>query len=575
MNEFSLLYVEDDNLTQKIVASVFTKYFKKIYIASNGIEGLALYKHKLPDIVLADISMPHMDGLEMCQKIKELNPNQHIILFTGYDEIKYFSKAIDLKIDKYIMKPLNSKEVLKVFEEIITELEEEKNEATYQKELEFSSTHDVLTGLGNRKLFFTRLQPLIMHSHREGRAVAILSMDLNKFKPINDTYGHDAGDLVLKKVAEYLEKSLRKSDIVSRFGGDEFVIAVGFLNEYNHILKFLERLEENFQEPIVYKDDDGETHVIYISFSMGITFSVMSDNTLSADTFLRQADKAMYKAKELNVPYTFFNPNEESEVKIKARKVQEIKNAIERGEFLLYYQPIIDIESSQVVAFESFLRWKHPTKGFLRTDKFLPYILDELELGFYIASWVIENVFAQYEKWLLESEEIALTINLSLKEFHSEEFIYMINRLLQKYSKVNPQKIFFEINEETIIKDISLERSTLKMLQELGFKITLDGFGTGLSTLRYMKQFNIDRIKIDKSFVSNMFENKENYFIVDASIKLAYVFGYKVIAMGVESIDILPNLLQLGCNEAQGYGIARPMPISEVFLLNEKSQNYL
>jgi len=455
------------------------------------------------------------------------------------------------------------------------DLEKEKEQAAYQKDLEFSSSHDVLTGLGNRKLFFTRLKPLIMHSHREGRAVAILSMDLNKFKPINDTYGHDAGDLVLKTVAKYLEKSLRKSDIVSRFGGDEFVIAVGFLNEYNHILKFLERLEKSFLEPVIYRDDDGVNHTIPISFSMGITFSATFDSTLSADTFLRQADKAMYKAKELNVPYTFFNPNEESEFKIKAKKSQEIKDAIERGEFLLYYQPIIDIESSKVVAFESFLRWKHPTKGFLRTDKFLPYILDELELGTYVTTWVIENVFEQYGKWLLEDKEVALTINLSLKEFHAEEFIYTVNRLLQKYPTVNPNKIFFEINEETIIKDLSLERSTLKMLQELGFKITLDGFGTGLSTLLYMKQFNIDRIKIDKSFVTNMFENKENYFIVDASIKLANVFGYKVIAMGVESINVLPNLLELGCNEAQGYGIARPMPVSEVFVLNEKSKTYL
>ena len=575
MNEFSLLYVEDDSLTQKIVNSVFSKYFKKIYMASNGIEGLALYKSKLPDIVLADISMPKMNGLEMCQKIKECNPQQHIILFTGYNEIEYFSKAIDLKIDKYIMKPLNSKQVFEVFEEVISDLEKEKEQAVYQKDLEFSSSHDVLTGLGNRKLFFTRLKPLIMHSHREGRAVAILSMDLNKFKPINDTYGHDAGDLVLKTVARYLEKSLRKSDIVSRFGGDEFVIAVGFLNEYNHILKFLERLEESFLKPIIYRDDDGVKHTIPISFSMGITFSAAFDSTLSADTFLRQADKAMYKAKELNVTYTFFNPNEESEFKIKAKKSQEIKDAIERGEFLLYYQPIIDIESSKVVAFESFLRWKHPTKGFLRTDKFLPYILDELELGTYVTTWVIENVFDQYGKWLLENEEVALTINLSSKEFHSEEFIYTVNRLLQKYPTVNPNKIFFEINEETIIKDLSLERSTLKMLQELGFKITLDGFGTGLSTLLYMKQFNIDRIKIDKSFVTNMFENKENYFIVDASIKLANVFGYKVIAMGVESINVLPNLLELGCNEAQGYGIARPMPVSEVFVLNEKSKTYL
>ena len=569
MNDFTLLYVEDDTLTQKIVKSVLHGYFKDIYIANSGLEGIELYKKKHPDIVLSDIAMPGMNGLEMSQEIKKENPSQHIVLFSSYSDIEYFSKAINMKVDKYILKPLNTKQMFETLEEVIDTLKKEKEEEAYKRDLEFASNHDLLTGLANRKLFFTLLEQLVDYSVREEKTVAILSMDLNKFKPINDTYGHDAGDLILKAVAKYLKKSLRKSDIISRFGGDEFVVAVGFLKEHNHILKFLERLERNFLEAVVYRDDDGVKHSINISFSMGITFTSES-SIYSFDTLIRQADKAMYRAKELSAPYAFFDPDEESKFKIKARKSQEIKDAIDRGEFLLYYQPILDIKSDKIVAYEALLRWHHPKKGLLSPDNFLPYIWDNLEIGIYLGAWVIESVFAQYETWRSKGTEFGLSINLSSTEFNSGEFVPSIKKLLKKYPKVKPKNISFEIDEETAIKDISLDVSIIKKLKKLGFKITLDDFGAGESTLSHLKQLNVDTLKIDKSFVIDMFEDSENHAVVDASIKLAQAFHYKVVAIGVESRKHLPDLLELGCNEVQGYGIARPMPAEEVRLLKRK-----
>jgi len=569
MNEFTLLYVEDDALTQKIVKSVLHGYFKEIYIANSGLEGIELYKRELPDIILSDISMPGMNGLEMSQKIKKHNPNQHIVLFSSYSDIEYFSKAINIKIDKYILKPLNTKQMFETLDEVVNDLKKEQEEQAYKRDLEFASNHDLLTGLANRKLFFTLLEQLVDASVREEKTVAILSMDLNRFKPINDTYGHDAGDLILKVVAQYLKKSLRKSDIISRFGGDEFVVAVGFLKEHNHILKFLERLERNFLEPVLYRDDDGVKHSLRISFSMGITFTSLSVPH-SFDTLLRQADKAMYRAKESNIPYAFFDPDEESKFKIKVRKSQEIKDAIDRGEFLLYYQPIIDIKSNKIVGYESLLRWHHPKKGLLSPDKFLSYIWNNLEIGNYLGAWVIENVFAQYVIWMSKGETFVLSLNLSSTEFNSSEFIPSIIKLLKKYPKVDPNNIAFEIDEETAIKDISLQISVIKKLKKLGFKITLDDFGAGASTLSHLTQLNVDTLKIDKSFVIDMFEDSENHAIVDASIKLAKAFNYNVVAIGVESRAYLPDLLKLGCNEAQGYGIARPMPVEEVSLLKKR-----
>ena len=562
-NNFTLLYVEDDKLTQKIVQSVLKGYFKKIFVADNGEEGLELYKEASPDIVLADISMPKMDGLEMCRKIRDVCQQQQIVLFTGYNEIDYLSKAINMNINKYIMKPLKTKQMFEVLDEIVKELKKEKESEAYKKDLEFASHHDLLTGLANRKLFFKHLEQLVSDSLREKKAIAILSMDLNRFKPINDTYGHDVGDIVLKKVAHYLEKSLRKSDIISRFGGDEFVIAVGFLKDHNHILKFLERLERNFLEPVIHRDDDGITHKLNIGFSMGITFYNAYINS-SFHTLLREADKAMYRAKELKVPYMFFDPNEESKFKIKARKAKEIKDAIKRGEFLLYYQPIVEIKNQQAVAFESLLRWNHPKKGLLTPDEFLPYIWDNLETRSYLSEWIMESVFSQYERWVEEGKAFKLSINMSSLEFHSEQFLSITKKLLKKYSKVLTSDIIFEIDEATAIKDSIVKNSIIKELTQMGFKIALDDFGTGNSTLNHLQTFNIDTLKIDKSFVIEMLNDKESHTIVDASIKLAKVFDYKVVAIGLEHKEQLPDLEKLGCDQAQGYGIARPMPSSEV-----------
>ena len=532
-------------------------------IANNGEEGFELYKKRKPDIVLADISMPKIDGLEMCKKIREINPNQRIVLFTSYNEVDYLSEAINMKIDRYIMKPLNTKQMFNTLDEIVIELKKEKENEAYKKDLEFASNHDLLTGLANRKLFFSRLEQMVSDSLREKKTIAILSMDLNRFKPINDTYGHDVGDIILKKVAQYLKKSLRKSDIISRFGGDEFVMAVGFLKDHNHILKFLKRLERNFLEPIVYRDDDGIKHKLDISFSMGITFCNDCANS-SFDILLREADKAMYRAKELKIPYVFFDPNEESKFKVKARKSEEIKDAIRRGEFLLYYQPIIDIRTQKVVSFESLLRWHHPKKGLLTPDKFLPYIWDNLETRSHLSKWVIESVFSQYERWIEEGRAVSLNINVSSVEFHSERFLSIVKHLLKEYPKVLTSDIIFEIDEATAIKDTKVKKSTIKELKEMGFKIALDDFGTGNSTLTHLQTFNIDTIKIDKSFVIDMLKDKESHTMVDASIKLAKVFNYKVVAIGVEHKEQLPDLQKLGCDQAQGYGIARPMPSNEV-----------
>jgi len=306
-NDFSILYIEDDRLTQRIIVSVLEKYFSKIFVANDGLEGIKLYHEKRPDIILSDISMPNLNGIAMIEKIKEFNPKQKIVLFTGYNELDYLKKAINIGVDKYILKPLETQEMLSTLNEIIQSLREEKELEAYQQRLEFIAQHDELTSLYTRRQFFFLLEKLCHQSEREKKIVAVLALDLNKFKPINDTYGHEVGDLVLKRVATDLLSSTKKEDIVARFGGDEFGIAIGYLNDENEVLRILESIEKSLKRALLYVDEEGIEHEIDITCSIGITFYVLGDKRLlDLKRLMREADCAMYRAKKLKQPYTFF-----------------------------------------------------------------------------------------------------------------------------------------------------------------------------------------------------------------------------------------------------------------------------
>jgi len=565
MEDFTLLYVEDNKIIQKIVKVILKSSFREIYIANDGEEGIKLYKEKNPDIILADISMPNMDGFGMINEIKKLNPYQKIALLTAYNTTKYLNKAINIGIDKYILKPINPNQMMNALNDIINLLKIEREQKKAKMDLEIALQYDELTGLLNRKLFYQKAEKLITESTQANKQVAILSIDLNLFKNINDTYGHDAGDAVLKRVAKNLLHSLRKDDIVARFGGDEFAVAIGFLKKHSHILSLLKRVEESFMEPLIYIDNNSKYH-IPISLSIGITFYSKQSNNISIKNLLKQSDKAMYLAKNSKKMYKFFDENEESSLEKKEKKAQEINRAINQNEFIVYYQPIIDIKSNKVVAFASLVRWKHPQKGVLTPDSFLPYILDNPKIVCELGKSVIENVFKQFEIWKERKYNFLVSINISYQEFTSKNFIPMLKELLKEYPLVNPNKIVFELTEDIALKDIETKNSSISQIKSLGFKIALDNFGTGYSTLSCINKFKIDSIKIDKKFVMSMLKNQDDHSIVNASIQLAKVFGYRVIAEGVESKEHLPVLLELGCDRAQGYGIAKPMPPEEIEL---------
>lgn len=566
MHNFSILYIDDDKVAQNIISRLLQSYFHKIYIANDGIDGIKLYREKSPDIVLSDISMPNMNGIEMVKEIKKINANQKVVLFTAYNDIDYLNKAINLGVDKYILKPLDAKKMHEALDELVLLLEMEIKEKRYKKKLEFVSQHDDLTNLLNRRQFFTLWEKLVYRSHREKRTVALLAVDLDKFKFINDTYGHDAGDLVLKRVAENLTNATRRDDLVARFGGDEFAISIGFLKSTDEILRYMQRIKEHFKEPLHYVGD-GVEHDIQMNYSIGITFYASEDKRQDLDTLMRQADRAMYVAKSSDRPYAFYDAFEASKFKVKLEKRKEIKQGLDEGEFMLYYQPVIDIKHQEIVSFEALIRWVHPKEGVILPSTFLEHISDNEEMMFYLGRWVIEEAFKQHTKWLEQGYNILLSVNLSFHELICNDFITMLEELLLKYPSVKPSQMMFEVTESIALKDMGLEKSVLELLKELGFKVALDNFGTGLATLSALKEFQIDSIKIDKSFVIGMLENQTNHSMVNASVQLAKAFGYTVVAEGVESKQHLPALKALGCDRAQGYGIARPMPAQEVELL--------
>jgi diguanylate cyclase (GGDEF)-like protein/PAS domain S-box-containing protein len=424
-------------------------------------------------------------------------------------------------------------------------------EMNHKDELEHIAKHDNLTHLPNRFLLNELLQNALHRADRHKDIVAILYIDIDGFKDVNDKYGHEAGDEVLKTLSSRMQNALRQEDIVSRLGGDEFIIVVTDLKDSEEIIPLLKRLLHDLSQAIIYHNTT--THQLYVSASIGVTLYPQS-NSIGVDALLRQADMAMYDAKSAGKnQYYFYDIESTKALQEHKVEVERIKIAIKNREFELYYQPKINMQTSQVLGFEALIRWNHPDEGLKFPDSFLP-IIDRnqtamLELGAY----VFDEAFKQLSKWVDDGFDFMININVSSQELHEESFIETLAECFKKYPNVKPKNIELEILESSALENMELVGSVIKKVQDLGVSVALDDFGTGYSTLSYMKYLTVDTIKIDKSFIIDMLHDSSSLSILEAAIGLAEAFRCKVVAEGVESIEHGNMLIQLGCEVAQGY----------------------
>ncbi len=431
----------------------------------------------------------------------------------------------------------------------------EKHKA--QQKLQWQAGHDALTGLPNRLLLADRFSRAIDKARRNSSLLAVCVLDLDQFKPINDTYGHETGDQLLIQVAERLLHNLRGIDTLSRLGGDEFVILFEDLEDTLALQTPLARILESLSSPFTL----GEFH-INVSASIGVT--VYPPDNSDADTLIRHADQAMYLAKQAGRnQICWFDVSNDRHVQQSHQIVSRVREALQQGQLALYYQPKINMRSGEILGMEALLRWIHPHKGLIPPGDFLPQV-EHSPLIVDIGEWVLETALQQALAWRAAGRQWSVSVNIAARHIQTPGFVEQLKAILQRYPQAPAHLLEIEILETVALNDVEQARALILEVQQLGIDFSLDDFGTGYSSLKYLKRLPVSILKIDQGFVRDILDDKEDRALVNAVIGLASAFNRKVIAEGVETWQHAELLLELGCELGQGYGIARPMPAAQV-----------
>lgn len=423
--------------------------------------------------------------------------------------------------------------------------------------LEAQAQYDALTHLPNRLLFSDRLNLALATAERRRETLAVCMLDLDGFKPVNDSLGHQAGDLVLQEIANRLATVLRADDTAARLGGDEFGLLIGGLHEPSECEPFLTRVLDHLARPM-----DIQGHRVAVTASIGVT--LFPGDARDPEQLLRHADQAMYKAKEAGKGrFEIFDSAIAGKLRASHMLMRQIQQAIDGGQFTLFYQPMVDCRQGKVVGLEALVRWQHPVLGMRLPGEFLPLIQHDdaiVRLG----EWVIREALHQVGRWQAEGIVQNISVNVAPRQFLRADFATRLGQLLLEHSPEASSHLAIEMVETTALEDVGAVSLLIRHFREHGVKFHLDDFGTGYSSLVHLKRLAADALKIDQAFVRDMLKGPGDLTIVQGVVNLARTFNMDVVAEGVEDIEQLLTLLDLGCNVMQGNAIARPMPADRV-----------
>lgn len=427
---------------------------------------------------------------------------------------------------------------------------------------------DQLTKLPNRVLLADRLKNGMMQAKRNKQHLAVIFLDIDGFKGVNDNYGHEVGDKLLITLSKEMKLALREGDTLARIGGDEFVAVLCELNEISDALPIIERLLESTTKKVPIGDE-----WIQVSASLGVTFCP-ENHIVDPDLLLRQADQSMYQAKLSGKNrYHFFNEAENSLIRERFEGIEQVRVALKKEEFILYYQPKINMRTGKVIGVEALIRWKDPTKGIILPLEFLR-VIDGHSLSIDVGEWVIQHTLSQIKSWQDIGINIPVSVNLGARQLLEEGFVNRLGNILSQYPSVQPNMLELEVLETSKFEDLVKAKNVMDTCIKLGVTFSLDDFGTGYSSLVYLKQLPIKQIKIDQSFIRDMLNNPDDLSILEGIISLGEAFQRTVIAEGIETSEHAMILLSLGCELGQGYEIAAPMPVDEFIVwLNEYKPN--
>ncbi|MBU0730801.1 MAG: EAL domain-containing protein [Proteobacteria bacterium] len=413
--------------------------------------------------------------------------------------------------------------------------------------------HDDLTGLPNRLLLNDRIDHGILVAERHQESMAIVMLDLNRFKEINDALGHFYGDYVLQEIAARLRETVRKSDTVARFGGDEFAIVLPN-SDLEQAIAICQKISASIEEPILI-----EGHNVSVGMSAGI--STFPEHARDSETLLQHADVAMYEAKRNDITFVVYSHDQNNDTWKRLVLIGELRNAIRNKQLTLHYQPKINFIGGHLCGVEALVRWEHPEKGTLGPDTFIE-LSEQTGMINDLTYWVLNNSLEQCAIWHKEGLKINISVNLSIKNLQDNKFPDTVQSLLKTW-QIKPKYLTLEITETSMMIDPKRVNKSIEKLHEIGVKIAIDDYGAGYSSLSYLRNFPAIEVKIDKSFIMNMLTNEEDAIIVNSTIDLAHNMGMQVVAEGVESIDVSNSLEKQGCDIIQGFHICKPLPVAE------------
>jgi len=444
-----------------------------------------------------------------------------------------------------------------LYQVLFRDISERKKAALLIESLAYT---DQLTGLANRSLLGDRLHQAMTLTQRRGCVLAVVFLDLDGFKAVNDQHGHAKGDLLLRALAARMKEGLREGDTLARLGGDEFVAVLQDLADANACAPMLQRLLGVASQPGLF---EGQT--LQVSASLGVTFFPQAEE-VDADQLLRQADQAMYQAKLLGKNrYHVFDAENDRTLRGHHASLERIRSALHNQEFVLHYQPKVNMRSRAVLGVEALIRWAHPQEGLLAPGEFLP-VIENHRLSVDIGEWVITQALQQLTVWQSQGLALSISVNISAMQIQQADFVERLRALMAQFPALQPHSLQLEILETSALDDLDRVARFIAQCQALSVDFALDDFGTGYSSLTYLKQLPIATVKIDQSFVRDMLKHQDNLSILDGILWIMRQLGRSVVAEGVETLEHARALMDLGCEMAQGYGIARPMPAAGLAL---------
>jgi diguanylate cyclase (GGDEF)-like protein len=545
-----IVIADDDRGVRLALRNVLERDGYQVEEASNGLQALTLCQRRTPDLVLMDARMPALNGFAACRRIHDLPDSAHlpIVMITALDDEQSIEQAFAAGANDYIPKPVN----FAVLRQRVARIVDASRAEKHVHQLAY---RDPLTDLANRTAFRERLDGLLSRGCQEGQSHALLFLDLDRFKLVNDTLGHETGDRLLKTVAERVAGCVRADDMVSRLGGDEFIVMLENINSPMVATLVAEKICHVIARPFVLLGRQ-----IYLSTSIGI--ALYPADSQDGGTLIKYADMAMFRAKEHGNTYRFYEPSMEAAVLQKLDLESGLRRALDRDELVLHYQPRVDLRSGKIVSMEGLIRWQHPQLGLVSPAQFIP-LAEETGLIEPIGAWVLRTACAQNKAWQDEGlARIPVAVNLSARQLRQGTIEDSILKVLAD-TGLDPAYLDLELTESMIMKEPGEMRRILRRLKDIGVLLSIDDFGTGYSSLNHLKYFSFDTLKIDQSFVRDLIINPSDAMIVLAIIAMARSFRIRVVAEGVETEAQLRYLQQNGCDEIQGYYVSRPVPSDE------------